>query len=79
MKLFRIFAIGCALGISLFWSAVCTKDNAAMRAENEKMKATLAEVINRQLQQEAAVRQVKTDAEIVYRIATSGEFLEERK
>ena len=78
MKQLRFIFSLFVFGLSLFVTGVCLTDNSAMRKENEKMKKALAEMIGRQLQAEAELRQVRTDAEIIYRITTTGEF-EERE
>ena len=78
MKQLRFIFSLFVFGLSLFVTGVCLIDNNAMRQDNERMKNTLAEMIGRQLQAEAELRQVRTDAEIIYRIAITGEF-EERE
>lgn len=53
-------------------AAGCVHDLAIMRGKLDAMQAAQAE-------QEADVREVKTDAEIILRLAAGGEFIEGEK
>ena len=67
------------LFIALLLAAGLLHDNAATRARVDSMGASLAEMQRAQEQQAAENRQVKTDAEIILRLAAGGEFVEGEK
>ena len=67
------------LFIALFLAAGLLHDNAVTRARVDNMGASLAEMQAAQEKQAAENRQVKTDAEIILRLAAGGEFVEVEK
>ena len=67
------------LFIALLLAAGLLHDNAVTRARVDNMGASLAEMQRSQEQQAADNRQVKTDAEIILRLAAGGEFVEGKK
>ena len=68
-----------ALFVSLIVVSCCIHDLDVMRRKLESMGASLAEMQAAQEQQAAENRQVKTDAEIILRLAAGGEFIEGEK
>ncbi len=67
------------LFVVLFLAAGLLHDNAVTRARVDSMGASIAEMQRAQEQQAAENRQVKTDAEIILRLAAGGEFIEGEK
>ena len=67
------------LFIALLLAAGLLHDNAITRERVDSMAASLAEMQRSQEQQAADNRQVKTDAEIILRLAAGGEFIEGEK
>ena len=65
-----------ALFVSFIVGSCCIHDLGVMRRKLENMGASLAEMQRAQEQQAAENRQVKTDAEIILRLAAGGEFIE---
>ena len=63
--------------IALFVAGACFHDNAITRRRCEEMGASIAEMIKEQERQNANIRQIKTDSEIVLRLAAGGEFVED--
>lgn len=68
-----------ALFVAIICGACCIHDLGVMRRKLENMGASLAEMQRAQEQQAAENRQVKTDAEIILRLAAGGEFIEGEK
>ena len=68
-----------ALFVSFIVGSCCIHDLGVMKRKLESMGASLAEMQRAQEQQAAENRQVKTDAEIILRLAAGGEFVEGEK
>lgn len=54
----------------------CWLDSKAMRRENENMRRTITAMYQQQTKSAAAIRQIKTDNEIILRLAAGGDFVE---
>ena len=55
---------------------VCFHDNKIMRTNNENMKAAVYKMQQEQQQHAAEIRQIKTDTEIILRLAAGGDYME---
>ena len=62
------------LAFSVFNWAACYHDILIMRGKCDRMSASLCEMRQELEAQDAEVRQIKTDGEIILRIVASGEF-----
>ena len=65
--------------VSLFAAAACCHDNIIMRENNENMKAAVYKMQQEQQQHAAEIRQIKTDTEIILRLAAGGDYMEVQK
>lgn len=65
------------LFIALVMIAGCIHDNKVLRGYNEQMRQSVLELRQEAERTEAEVRQVKTNSDIVMRLALDGMFLEE--
>lgn len=62
--------------ILILAAVICCHDNNIMRANNDRMRQTLAEMQRQQAQQAAEIRQIKTDTETALRVVITGEYME---
>ena len=67
------------LFIALIMIAGCIHDNKVLRGYNEQLRQSMLELRQESERTEAEVRQVKTNSDIVMRLALDGMFLEEEK
>ena len=67
------------LFILLVMIAGCIHDNKVLRGYNEQMRQSVLELRQEAAQTEAEMRQVKTNSDIVMRLALDGMFLEEEE
>lgn len=67
------------LFIALVMIAGCIHDNKVLRGYNEQVRQSVLELRQEAERTEAEVRQVKTNSDIVMRLALDGMFLEEEK
>ena len=65
------------LFFALVMIAGCIHDNKVLRGYNEQVRQSVLELRQEAAQTEAEVRQVKTNSDIVMRLALDGMFLEE--
>lgn len=65
------------LFIALVMIAGCIHDNKVLRGYNEQVRQSVLELRQEAERTEAEVRQVKTNSDIVMRLALDGMFLEE--
>ena len=65
------------LFFSIFTAAGCIHDLKVMEQYNEKMQQSIAAMLEKQEQQASQMRQVKTESEIMYRLAMDKLFVEE--
>lgn len=67
------------LFIALVMIAGCIHDNKVLRGYNEQVRQSVLELRQEAERTEAEVRQVKTNSDIVMRLALDGMFLEEEE
>lgn len=67
------------LFILLVMIAGCIHDNKVLRGYNEQVRQSVLELRQETERTEAEVRQVKTNSDIVMRLALDGMFLEEEE
>lgn len=67
------------LFIALVMIAGCIYDNKVLRGYNEQVQKSVLELRQEAAQTEAEMRQVKTNSDIVMRLALDGMFLEEEE
>ena len=65
------------MAVCLIASFACCHDNAVMRHYNDTMREEMANVRQTQERQASEMRQVKTDSEIMLRIATESIYTQE--
>ena len=57
-------------------AAACIHDNIIMRDKIASMRASILTMQQQQAKQNDSIRQIKTDADIILRIAAGGDFVE---
>ena len=67
------------LFFSIFTAAGCIHDLKVMQEYNEKMQQSIAAMLEKQEKQASEMRQVKTESEIMYRLAMDKLFVEEEE
>ena len=67
------------LFFSVFTAAGCIHDLKVMQVYNEKLQQSMASILEKQEQQASQMRQVKTESEIMYRLAMDKLFVEEEE
>ena len=67
------------LFIALVMIAGCIHDNKVLRGYNEQVRQSVLELRQEAERTEAEMRQVKTNSDIVMRLALDGMFLEEEE
>lgn len=67
------------LAISLIASFGCIHDMHVMQIYNERMQQSIAHLLEEQNKQESEMRQVKTESEIMMRLAMDKLFVEEEE
>lgn len=65
------------LFLSMIAMIACCHDNKIMQKNNDRMSQTIVEMIEQQEHQASEIRQVKTDTEIILRLAVENVYLEE--
>jgi len=65
------------LFLSIVAMGLCCHDNRVMQKNNDRMQQAIAEMIKQQERQASEIRQVKTDTEIILRLAVENVYLEE--
>ena len=67
------------LFFSIFSAMGCIHDLKVMQVYNEKLQQSMASILEKQEQQASQMRQVKTESEIMYRLAMDKLFVEEEE
>ena len=80
LKLIIMLFINIAiLFFSIFCAAGCIHDIRVMQHYNDQMQQSIAAMMEKQEQQASQMRQVKTESEIMYRLAMDKLFVEEEE
>jgi len=65
------------LFLSMIAMIACCHDNRIMQKNNDRMRQTIANMMEQQKEQASEIRQVKADTEIILRLTVDKVYLEE--
>jgi len=65
------------LFLSMIAMIACCHDNRIMQQNNDRMRQTIANMMEQQKEQASEIRQVKADTEIILRLTVDKVYLEE--